>query len=57
MAKKQSILQRWSITADELTAAIDANPSLRGMLLGYVAEHHLRKMWFEGRRNVTHYIK
>jgi hypothetical protein len=57
MAEKQTILQRWDISAEELTEAIDANPSLRGMLLGYVAEFHLGKMWFQGRRNVTHSIK
>src|SRR5713101_8003606 len=57
MAEKQTILERWDISAEELTAAIDANPSLRGMLLGYVAEFHLRKMWFQGRPNVSHFIK
>src|SRR5260370_3809984 len=57
MPKKQNILRRWDITVDELTDAIDGNPSLRGMLFGYVAEHHLRKLWFIGRPHVTHYIK
>lgn len=36
--KKESILKRWEITEDQLTELIDENPSLRGMLLGYVAE-------------------
>jgi len=57
MPQKKTILKRWDITAEELTAAIDANPSLRGMLLGYVAEFHLLKIWFQGRRNVSHFIK
>jgi hypothetical protein len=57
MPKKRNILQRWDITVEELTDAIDGNPSLRGMLFGYVAEHHLRKLWFMGRPHVTHYIK
>lgn len=35
------ILNRWSISLDELTCLIDNNPSLRGFLFGYVAEHHL----------------
>lgn len=35
---KGSILQRWAITEEQLTELIDQNPSLRGMLLGYVAE-------------------
>ena len=39
-----SILERWNITVDELTELIDANPSLRGMMLGYVAELQLRKL-------------
>ncbi len=53
----ESILERWSVTAEELTTAIDENPSLRGMLLGYIAEYKLRTMWFVGKPNVTHYIK
>jgi hypothetical protein len=45
----ETILERWGITAGELTELIDANPAcLRGILLGYVAE---RKLWskFVGR--------
>jgi hypothetical protein len=38
VSERESILQRWEITEDELTELIDQNPSLRGMLLGYVAE-------------------
>ena len=38
MVKTQSILKRWGITERELTELIDQNPSLRGILLGYVAE-------------------
>jgi hypothetical protein len=52
-----TVLDRWNITADELTVAIDENPSLRGMLVGYVAEYKLRSMWFTGRPGVTHYVK
>ncbi len=33
-----SILERWDITPEELTEVIDQNPSLRGMILGYLAE-------------------
>jgi len=36
--KKESILKRWDISEDQLTDLVDENPSLRGMLLGYVAE-------------------
>lgn len=38
MTKKKSILNRWGITESELTELVDQNPSLRGILLGYVAE-------------------
>lgn len=39
----QTILERWTITAEDLTKALDENPSLRGMLFGYVAEHKLHQ--------------
>lgn len=38
MTKQISILQRWGISEAELTDLVAQNPSLRGMLLGYVAE-------------------
>lgn len=38
MGSKKSILGRWGITESELTELVDQNPSLRGILLGYVAE-------------------
>jgi hypothetical protein len=62
MAKKrhpiiQTVLDRWTITPQGLTKAIDENPSLRGMLFGYVAEYKLREMWFTARKNVTNFIK
>ena len=40
------ILAQWSVSAKDLTTLTDENPSLRGMLLGYVAEHKLRQIWF-----------
>lgn len=36
-----TILGRWNIDAEQLTEIIDSNPSLRGMLFGYVAERKL----------------
>jgi len=54
--KKRNILERWHITAEELTELIDANPSMRGNMFGYVAEMKLRKMWFSGER-ITHAVK
>lgn len=39
-----TVLERWSITAEELTDLVDENPSLRGIIFGYVAEHKFREM-------------
>lgn len=39
-----SILDEWELTPEQLTELLSKNPSLRGMLLGYVAEHKLRKI-------------
>ncbi len=39
----KTILDRWSITCEELTRLVDENPSLRGIMLGYVAEHKFRE--------------
>jgi hypothetical protein len=44
MDNSRSILQEWEITEQELTELVNANPSLRGMLLGYVAEHKLQTL-------------
>ena len=41
----KSILERWDITIEEFTEVVDQNPSLRGMLLGYLAELKLEKLW------------
>ena len=38
MSAAPSILQRWKISELELTGLVDQSPSLRGILLGYVAE-------------------
>ena len=44
MTQRRDLLERWSITPSELTQLVDDNPSLRGMLFGYVAELHLTKL-------------
>jgi hypothetical protein len=51
-SKKETILDRWEITAEELTEVVDANPSLRGIMLGYLAEVKLRHIWFD-RQEIT----
>ncbi len=53
----QTILNQWEITARQLTDIVAENPSLRGMMLGYIAEYKLRVLWFEGRPHVSHYTK
>lgn len=41
---QKTILDQWAITSNQLTALLEENPSLRGMLLGYVAELKLREI-------------
>lgn len=36
------ILERWNVTETELTSVVHENPSLRGYMLGYIAEHKVR---------------
>ena len=51
-----TILDRWQITPEELTAIIDENPSLRGFLFGYVSEYKARA-FFDGHEGVTKLTK
>ena len=44
--EKLTILEKWDLTAKELTEIINENPSMRGLMLGYIAEYKLRKMHF-----------
>ncbi len=46
--KSANILERLNLSAHNLTKLVDANPSLWGMLLGYVAEHKLQELWLSG---------
>lgn len=54
--KQENLLYRWGLTVRELTEIVDANPSMRGLMLGYVAEYKLRKMYFEDPR-ITALVK
>jgi len=38
-----NILDYWNLTPDELSEIVSANPSLRGMMEGYIAEYKLKK--------------
>lgn len=42
---QKTILDKWQITAQELTSLVENNPSLRGVLLGYVAEKKFQDMF------------
>src|SRR3990172_7018661 len=44
------ILEKWKLTAEELNEIMAANPSMRGLVFGYVGEYKLRKMWFNDPR-------
>jgi len=44
--RRASILKKWDLTEQELTEIIALNPSMRGLMLGYIAEYKLRKMHF-----------
>lgn len=44
--QRVSILKQWGLTEQELTEIIQENPSMRGLMLGYIAEYKLYKMYF-----------
>lgn len=48
----KTILEKWQITAEELTRIVEENPSLRGFMFGYVSEYKARS-FFEGHENIT----
>jgi len=43
---KLQILQQWNLTPEEISEIVSENPSLRGIMFGYVAEYKARIMWF-----------
>lgn len=57
MSDEKLTLEKWGVTLEDLSAAVDENPSLRGMVLGYVAEYKLRRLWFSDQDKITHHIK
>jgi len=44
--QRESVLKRWGLTEQELTEIIEQNPSMRGLMFGYVAEYKLRRLHF-----------
>ena len=51
-----TILERWKITAEELTQIVDDNPSLRGFIFGYVSEYKARA-YFDGHAGIANVMK
>lgn len=49
---KKTILDKWQITAEELTALVENNPSFRGVMLGYIAEKKFHDM-FLGHKGIS----
>ncbi len=43
-----TFIEEWQITLDQLDSILRERPSLRGMLLGFVAEYKLTEIWFAG---------
>lgn len=56
LEQEDTILDRSEISAQELTQIVDQNPSLRGLLVSYIAETKLRNIWFS-RPEITNAIK
>ena len=52
----ETILDKWQITAEELTKIVQENPSLRGFIFGYVNEYKAR-VYFEGHEGIEHLKK
>ena len=48
----KTILEKWQISAEELTKIVEENPSLRGFIFGYVSEYKARSL-FSGHENIT----
>jgi len=46
------LLKAWNLTRVELSEIVAENPSMRGLMFGFVAEYKLRKMWL-GRQGIS----
>lgn len=44
---------RWNATQEEFNRILTRNPSLTGMIHGYLAEEKLKEMWFDGHPEIT----
>ncbi len=48
MLPVSDLLNAWSVTRAELSEIVAENPSMRGLMFGFVAEYKLRKEWLQG---------
>jgi hypothetical protein len=44
------LIEDWGLTLDELNDILASRPSLRGIIIGFVAEYKLSRMWFSDPR-------
>jgi hypothetical protein len=51
---EKTILETWGISAEYLTDLVNANPSLRGMIVGYIAERKLKEQFEKHHRTEAH---
>ena len=52
----ETILDKWQISAEELTKIVQENPSLRGFIFGYVSEYKARA-FFKGHASIENVKK
>lgn len=50
-------IDKLDITNKNLNKLLDSNPSLRGMIMGYLAEIKLKEMWFDKNKNINNVQK
>lgn len=43
---QMGILEDWNISLEELNEILASRPSLRGTLMGFIAEYKLSQLWF-----------
>ncbi len=53
-SSEKSILDEWGIDEDYFTAVVRNNPSLRGMILGYIAERKLKDLFVSSGKTSNH---
>jgi hypothetical protein len=52
--KSKTILEDWDIDENYFTSVVNDNPSLRGMILGYLAERKLRDIFTSSKKTDNH---